>query len=204
MKAAWPWGVAAVLFLLAFTASGIRTHDWWVAHEAVAGAKIEQLERDIVAANARTAARDLELVSLRRADSVQKAQIAPLREAVKTSAAGWESAKAELRAEAATHAGLVPIAIVEAASAKADQALLDCQGLNAGLEVRITNLEAQVANQSATRVELDQVSVKKDSVLAETVTMLRPPIWKRAFGFVQTHAVAVALGVVGGFVLARR
>lgn len=190
--------------LAVFAWASLTAHDWWVARQAVANERIAQLQRDIAAANARVRVRDRVLDSLRRADSAHKAQVRAQEAQAQVSAQGWAAAKTELRALAALNGGLVPLASVEAGVAKADVALLDCQQLNAGLKARNGNLEAQVAQHAANRVDLDSISTKKDSVLTETVKSLRPPWWVRSFSWVQDHAATLAIGAAGGFVLAKQ
>lgn len=185
--------------VLLLTWGSLSAHDWWVAREAAGRERIAQLQREIAAGNARVKARDHVIDSLERDGEVQKAQIHAQEVKADSSAQGWAEAKAELAAIADRNNGPVPYANVEAAGHKVDVALLDCQGLNVNLQSRITNLEAQVAEHKENRVDLDAISAKKDSVLAETVKILDPPWWKRSFSWIQDHAITLTVGAVGGF-----
>lgn len=193
-------GLALALVLWA----SLEAHDWWVVRQAMLSEDISRRDQAIALRDAQIRKRDRELDSLKRRDAVLAAAARAAAHRADSTAAGWDDAKKQLEADAAAHGGLVSIEQVHVAEQKADVALLDCQALNQTQAARIDELVKQVANQAETRTDLNANRAAADSNRVDVVKLLKPPLWKRSFSWLQDHAITLAAGAVGGFILAKR
>ncbi len=184
--------LGAGAFLLVALILSAWIHDRWSREAGVLTEQIAARDRSIARRDAEIRARDRRLDSLRRADSLKlRARERVLTARADSTARGWDAAKAALEM-----AGLemVPMPQVRALEAKADTALADCKALNVGKDDRIANLLAQIKNQDTTRAQTDTTRAASDSTRRDIVTLLRPPWWRRAWGWVEDHAVSVGVG----------
>ena len=62
---------------------------------------------------------------------------------------------------------------------------------------------AALANQDTTRADLDTNVTADHAVLKDTVAVLKPPWFRRFLGWVDDHAVTLAIGAGGGYIVAR-
>lgn len=193
--------IAAVLFAL--TAVTVGVHGWWQEREGALTDQIATLEAGIKARDGQIRARDTRIALLVAHDSDVAREITANRGVLTVAKNDAAAARAALEAEAATHAGLVPIAAVHVVEAKLDSVVAACELQSARKDDRIATLIAEGRLKDTTRAQLDTSRAASDTVLKATVAVLKPPWVKRALGWVDDHLITGGLFAVGGYLLGR-
>lgn len=207
-------GAAALVVLIV---SSITVGRWWSGQKAALTDQIAGLKAGIASRDVQIKARDAEIhvrdnviAGMRHQDSARVDTITTKTEEAAAAKADLATAEHAIDADAETHAGLVPIAAVHEMELKGDVAVKSCEDLGTQKDQRIDGLLAQLANEAATRAQLESTRAALDTnataqttVLKDTVAVLKPPWFRRFLGWVDDHAVTLAVGAVGGFVIAK-
>lgn len=166
--------------------------------------EIAALQKQIFSRDTAIKRRDGELVLLKKQDTALIKIASVQAKALDSANKGWSAAKVAIDADAAVHAGLVPIAEVHALELKGEVAIKSCEDLRTTDNKRVMDLEAQVANLSQTRASLDTNRTDEAVILKDTVKILRPPWYRRTISWIGDHAVTLAPGVIIGIVIGKK
>lgn len=191
--------IAAIL--VTFTIVSVTVDRWWGARELATRTTIEDLQRGNAVRDLKIKGRDRALAELQRRDSVHVVAIAKDSAQLKVASTQLATAKAAIDSDAALHAGLVPIIAVHELEAKYDAKVASCEHLNIDKDARIVDLQAQIANQAATRADLDVSKAADATILKDTVAVLKPPWFRRFVGWLDDHVVTVGVGGAIGAVV---
>jgi hypothetical protein len=188
-----------IAVLVALTWGSLAVHDWWGKRETQLSDQIAALKAGIAARDVRIASQDAQLALLKKRDASIVKVVAQQNGELTKAKADLATTIAQIDAEALTHAGLVPIARVHVVEAEAANTIASCENIKTAQGDLIANLREQIANQALTRTLQDTNRVAGDSVLRQTVAILKPPWWKRTFSWIGGHGTT--LGIGGGIAL---
>ena len=183
-------GAAVAVALLMVS---VAVHDSSVARETALKDQIAGLKSAVAARDGQIKARTAELALLKHKDTVNAAIVAGREAQLQTAKTNLAEAERAIDAQAA-QSQVVPLPAVHALELKADSAVASCADVNKGLQDRVDNLLAALANQDSTRAQLDSNRVDEHQVLKDTVAVLKPPWIRRALGWIGDHAVTLLTG----------